>query len=188
MLFKKIIIHHPDHLYLLCTNSDYRGTALMACTRHFICIKSLTLNPFLLCSQLKWSYDIGFLSFFLPTGKWALLYVISPIPRLVTCPLPALDSKDTTLSMDHYLLKWYSFLLYRSREPFVPTSLVFFYWLYIFWHISNLKMVDHSELHTYFNFVYLYQMKMFICRGLFIAIGEQLLSIFSFLKGPWILH
>lgn len=49
-------------------------------------------------------------------------------------------------------------------------------------------MVGHSELYTYFNFVYLYQMKMFICRGLFIEIGEQLLSIFSFLKGPWILH
>lgn len=29
-------------------------------------------------------------------------------------------------------------------------------------------MVGHSELHTYFTFVYLYQMEMFVCRGLFI--------------------
>lgn len=49
-------------------------------------------------------------------------------------------------------------------------------------------MVGHSELHNYFKFVYLYQMKMFIFRGLLIEIGEQLLSTFSFLKGHWILH
>lgn len=34
---------------------------------------------------------------------------------------------------------------------------------------------------THFKFVYLYQMEMFIFR-LLIEIGEQLLSIFSFLK------
>lgn len=49
-------------------------------------------------------------------------------------------------------------------------------------------MVGRSELHTYFKFVYLYQKKMFIFRGLLIEIGEQLLSIFSFLKGHWISH
>lgn len=41
-------------------------------------------------------------------------------------------------------------------------------------------MVGHSELHTYFKFVYLYQMKMFIFRGLLIEIGEQLFEFFQF--------
>lgn len=41
-------------------------------------------------------------------------------------------------------------------------------------------MVDHSELHTYFKFVYLYQMKMFIFRGLLIEIGEQLFEYLQF--------
>lgn len=49
-------------------------------------------------------------------------------------------------------------------------------------------MVGHSELYTYFKFVYLYQMKMFTFRGSLIEMGEQFLSIFSFLKGHWILH
>lgn len=183
--------------YIIPTLTDSSGMALLAwgpaqgqaCARHFPYVRSLALNPFLLHSQLHWSYYLMFLSFFLSAGKWALLYVLSPITRFVTCYLSVLlVSKDTTFSRDHYLLKWYSFLLYSSREPFVPTSLVFFYRLYIFWHISNLKMVGHSELCTYFKFVYLYQMKMFTFRGLLIEIGEELLSIFSFLKGHWILH
>lgn len=44
-------------------------------------------------------------------------------------------------------------------------------------------MVGRSELHSYFKFVYLYQMKMWIFRGLLIEIGERLLSVFSFLEG-----
>lgn len=48
-------------------------------------------------------------------------------------------------------------------------------------------MVGHSILYTYFKFVCLYQMKMFTFRQLLIEIGEQLLSIFSFLQGHWIL-
>lgn len=41
-------------------------------------------------------------------------------------------------------------------------------------------MVGHSELHSYFKFVYLYQMKMCIFRGLLIEIGERLFECLQF--------
>lgn len=126
---------------------------------HLFCLRTEGQNPpcgqpppAILCHITRTDWLSSFCPWIWCQGKWALLYILSPVTRFVTCRLLVLlVSKDISFSTNRYLLKWNSFLLFRSREPFVPTSLVFFYWLYIFWHISNLTMVGHSELHTTLN-------------------------------------
>lgn len=127
MLLKNIIILMTS-AHFIPALADWNGIVFMvhlaqgqAWARHFTNVVSLTINPFLSHSHLNWFYYLMFLSFFSSTGKWALLYVLSPITRFVTCHLLVLlVSKDITFSTNRYLLKWNSFLLFRSREPFVP--------------------------------------------------------------------
>ena len=51
-------------------------------TLHIHCVTDC--EPFPSHSQSQRSYDPVFLSVFLPTGKWALLYILSPITGFVT--------------------------------------------------------------------------------------------------------
>ena len=117
-------------------------------------------------------------------GKMGL--TIHLIPHHQICDLPSFSAT----AFLHELLPIEVMLISATQiwTVFASTSLVFFCWLHIPWHISNLKMASYSELHTYFKCVCLCQMEMFIFRRLLIETGEQHLSIFSFLKARWILH
>lgn len=195
-LFKNITIPITS-AYSTPALADSSGPGLMAeglaqghaCARHFTEAISPTVNPVLSHSHLSWFYYLMFLSFFFFHRKMGL--TIHLIPHHQICDLPSFSATAFQGYLFlHELLPIEVMLISATQiwTVFASTSLVFFCWLHIPWHISNLKMASYSELHTYFKCVCLCQMEMFIFRRLLIETGEQHLSIFSFLKARWILH
>ena len=107
-------------------------------------------------------------------GKTGLTIHLTPITRVVSCHLSVLCFPGTPPLHESLPVEVILVFAVQTQRVFCLHSLVLFYRLYIFWHISNLKMLDHCELRTYFQCVYLYQMKMFIFRGRLIEVGGQL--------------